>query len=230
MPESSSNTKSVTEAIYKHTLPIKTIKRCGPPNPKTTSLQEINYTNIQYYTALWAKQSSKKHKIWTDDGYIEIKGKTATLRDNFGKYLGSSQIKTLDEIESGMRLSMGSNEAELIDHLSCKPQYQSTALKSIHTDEFEENPRKLKKARTNFCFTPNLHLGRINTVCPVLDNENKHTGTETDNEISSKIKRKAATPASFSPVLCLGTTPAMRPAGKVSQRPDIHFDNTKHVT
>lgn len=180
--------------------------------------------NVQYFTAVYAKQSSKKHKIWTDDGYIEIKGKTATLRDSNGKIQGTTKLKTMDEVECGTRFSMGSNEAEIIDLMTNIPQYQSTSVQLFdETDEFQHTVKK--KPKTNFCFSQNLHLGRNSTVI-CSDVENKEPDNNTENTSKSK---KAATPACFKPALCLGRTPSMRQTPSAPKQSQPNFSNVNHI-
>ncbi|CAG7822235.1 unnamed protein product, partial [Allacma fusca] len=49
------------------------------------------------YSVLWAKSSTRKHKIWEGDGYLTIRGKDLTLKNVSGKVLETSRNHKLPE-------------------------------------------------------------------------------------------------------------------------------------
>lgn len=105
------------------------------------------------YNVVWGKRSTKKHKTFEGDGTLTISNKTATLRGADGSYLGSSTIKP-EEIEIGHRLTVGSNEVEIIE--------QTTGVKlpkrkADDCDEQEAENKKKSKSNPS-CFQTFLNL------------------------------------------------------------------------
>lgn len=48
--------------------------------------------NVLYFKVVWGKPSTKKHKTWEGDGFLELSEKTATLRDKDGAVLGTKSL------------------------------------------------------------------------------------------------------------------------------------------
>lgn len=113
------------------------------------------------YNVVWGKRSTKKHKTFEDDGTLTVSNKTATLRGSDGSYLGSSTIKP-EEIEIGSRLTVGSNDVEIIE--------QTTGVKlvkrKVDGDE-DPNAETKKKSKSNpASFQPYMVLSHSTTKKP----------------------------------------------------------------
>lgn len=74
---------------------------------------------------------------------MSISNKNATLRSSDGSYLGSSTIKS-EEIEIGARLTIGSNEIEIIEQAT-----GVTVVKRKSNDTEESNEPTAKKSKSN---------------------------------------------------------------------------------
>lgn len=91
----------------------------------TTIKETTNDENLQsvpsnkiIFNVVWAKKSTKKHKTWDGDGFLEITERTVTLKDENGKYIESTIILKSMELEEGSRIDVGSKEVELLEKLS----------------------------------------------------------------------------------------------------------------
>ncbi|KAJ6641570.1 DNA repair and recombination protein RAD54B [Pseudolycoriella hygida] len=127
---------------------VSVSERLAGPATKTTdenssiipSEYSDNSTAKLVYNVVWGKRSTKKHKTFEGDGTLTISSKTATLRNSDGSYLGSSTIKP-EEIEIGCRLTIGSNELEIIE------QTTGVQLPKRKTDDSEERQESESRKR-----------------------------------------------------------------------------------
>lgn len=105
------------------------------------------------YNVVWGKRSTKKHKTFEGDGTLTISNKTATLRCSDGSYLGSKTIAP-EEIEIGLRLTVGANEIEIIEQtMGVK------LLKRKANDSEDQDTETKKKTKSNpSCFQSYLNL------------------------------------------------------------------------
>ncbi|XP_065574814.1 DNA repair and recombination protein RAD54B-like isoform X2 [Artemia franciscana] len=71
-----------------------------------------------YFSAVWGKQSNRKHKKWEGDGVLVVSKKCVTLIDSDGKELGKLSNSKLKTFESGERFYLGSREVEILDPIS----------------------------------------------------------------------------------------------------------------
>jgi DNA repair and recombination protein RAD54B len=88
---------------------VITVKK--PENPEE---EQKENTDTIIFTVVWGKQTTKKHKTFEGDGTLQIRSGKAVLKDEQGKYLGSSTVK-LESLEEGTRLTISGNEVELIE-------------------------------------------------------------------------------------------------------------------
>lgn len=142
--------------------------------------------DTKYFSAVWARQSGRKHKVWTGDGFVEICGRFGQLRDLSGKLQGTTQLKadSADHLESGSRLHMGGNEAELVDRLSTMPIYEKLVS-------------EVAEAKSATSDTSNDAYTNMLVDSPSISK---------DNENEPK-KKKPAQQSVFKPILYLGTAP-----------------------
>jgi len=71
---------------------------------------------VRYFSCMWCKRSSKKHKRWEGDAVLVVRGRSATLQDQDGKELGSTTSyphAQLASLSDGETLVIGSKEVEV---------------------------------------------------------------------------------------------------------------------
>lgn len=61
--------------------------------------------NFTYFKIVWGKPSTKKHKTWDGDGFLELSEKTAILRDKDGSVLGTKSLLKPIVVNIGQILS-----------------------------------------------------------------------------------------------------------------------------
>lgn len=115
---------------------------------KETSTNEnllLSSSNKTIFNVVWAKKTTKKHKTWDGDGFLEITERTVTLSDENGKYIESTIILKSMDLEEGSRIDIGSKEVELLEKLS-----SNTVLKKIVVEPLveEQEVSSSKKAKT----------------------------------------------------------------------------------
>lgn len=98
------------------------------------------------FTVVWGKKTTKKHKTWDGDGFLEISDKTITLKNENGKYIDSTIILKSMELEEGSRIDIGCNEIELQEKLSSN----NIIVKKVVIEplEEEEHVSSFKKFKT----------------------------------------------------------------------------------
>lgn len=72
--------------------------------------------SARYFSVVWCKKSTKKHKKWEGDAVLIIKGRSATLKSLEGKELASTfgyKVKEVEAIEEGSLFSIGGKECEI---------------------------------------------------------------------------------------------------------------------
>lgn len=118
-PNVSSNWNKNPEPQPHHRVQQQSTSKCDEnvapiPSANVSNSNDHPSESKLVYNVVWGKRSTKKHKTFEDDGTLTISNKTATLRGSDGSYLGSSTIKP-EEIEIGSRLTIGSNDVEIIE-------------------------------------------------------------------------------------------------------------------
>ncbi|XP_077532436.1 DNA repair and recombination protein RAD54B-like isoform X2 [Haemaphysalis longicornis] len=72
--------------------------------------------DARYFSVVWCKKSTKKHKKWEGDAVLIIKGRSATLKSLEGKELASAfgyKVKEVEAIEEGSLFGVGGKECEI---------------------------------------------------------------------------------------------------------------------
>uniref|UniRef100_A0A1Q3EZ06 DNA repair and recombination protein RAD54-like n=1 Tax=Culex tarsalis TaxID=7177 RepID=A0A1Q3EZ06_CULTA len=107
---SSENHVRVLEAraAVRKPAPATAVRRS--PSPPTQQ-QQVKFR------VCWGKITTKKHKTWEGDGTLTVGGRSATLRDEDGKVIGSSGSVKVEELDEGARLIVGSKEVELVERI-----------------------------------------------------------------------------------------------------------------
>ncbi|XP_049810158.1 DNA repair and recombination protein RAD54B-like isoform X3 [Schistocerca nitens] len=118
----------------------------------------VNDPEKRVFNVVWAKQSTRKHKVWEGDGVLEVEGKTVILKDVGGKILGQSSNVKVSSFEDGTRLLLGGKEAEIVDEVKIT---DSISVSSKRTPDRQSDQKPTKKARkdililhkkpSNFC-------------------------------------------------------------------------------
>ncbi|KAL6260446.1 hypothetical protein P5V15_007972 [Pogonomyrmex californicus] len=68
------------------------------------------------FNVIYGKVSSKKHKTWDDDGFLEIIGKSAILKDLDDNIIGKITINP-NNVMKGSKLIIGNKQIEIIDQM-----------------------------------------------------------------------------------------------------------------
>lgn len=131
------------------------------PNPQSENVTGSTTTDDskQVYNVVWGKRSTKKHKTFEGDGTLTVSNKNATLRSGDGSYLGSSTIKP-EEIEIGARLTIGSNEIEIIERTT------GVALPKRKAVEDGDEADRENKKKSKSTFRPYLSVSTSARALP----------------------------------------------------------------
>ncbi|XP_025075415.1 DNA repair and recombination protein RAD54B-like isoform X2 [Pogonomyrmex barbatus] len=81
---------------------------------ESTSSPETKIKTI--FNVIYGKVSSKKHKTWDDDGFLEIIGKSAILKDLDDNIIGKITINP-NNVMKGSKLIIGNKQIEIIDQM-----------------------------------------------------------------------------------------------------------------
>lgn len=101
LKKSNSETNAPSTQTIKHELAKKTVKIDEQPQKENL----IQTCGKRIYAVVWGKKSTKKHKTWEGDGFLEVGTKSAILKDANGTEMGrATNIKT-ELIEDGYILS-----------------------------------------------------------------------------------------------------------------------------
>ncbi|KAJ8672727.1 hypothetical protein QAD02_003987 [Eretmocerus hayati] len=123
------------------------IKELGVQSNTVDSCAVKTVSNKRIYNVMIGKISTRKHKVWDSDGFLEVTDKRAVLKDENGKVLGSITVKP-DTIEEGSRLCMGGKEIEIVDQASSQDVQSSQSCNQ--KKETTEPPQKKTKLSKNF--------------------------------------------------------------------------------
>lgn len=86
------------------------------------------------FNILWNKLSTKKHKTWEGDGFLEVRSNNvATARGASGLFIGSSQINP-DKLYSGSRIVFGGKEIEIQEEVGTSS-YDTKEIQTSFTTE-----------------------------------------------------------------------------------------------
>ncbi|XP_015191189.1 PREDICTED: DNA repair and recombination protein RAD54B-like isoform X1 [Polistes dominula] len=94
--------------------------------------------NKLIFNVVFGKVTTKKHKTWDNDGYLEVSGKNAILKDQDGSIVGRTTVNP-QSLDEGFRLIMGGKEVEIIGRVTHDINLANNTCKSI---EDKEPPRK----------------------------------------------------------------------------------------
>lgn len=136
--------------------------------PNTAQTSSISNSNLPQnaegttFSVVYGKRSTKKHKTFSDDGFIEISNNLVVLKDANGMKVSTVPLR-FESIESGSVLAIGSNDVQVVDHLSGPPiaSGKPTGLAistNVEQNEPEEFQPKRKKTSQPSVFTPSLVL------------------------------------------------------------------------
>ncbi|KDE04608.1 hypothetical protein MVLG_04988 [Microbotryum lychnidis-dioicae p1A1 Lamole] len=95
-------------------------------------VQRVN--KVEVWTVQWREPQHRKNKTWERDGFLIIKGPSATLRDENGKTLGSTTLSM--PIEPELELKVGGRECKIDDTITyaeyVRQFHDSSAVVSAH--------------------------------------------------------------------------------------------------
>lgn len=85
--------------------PLLLVRNPTTPEPSSTTPTEA------YYTVLWRKKTTKKHKTFDGDGVLSVSNGSAILQDTSGKDLGRTTLKSLPS--PGDLISISGKDVEI---------------------------------------------------------------------------------------------------------------------
>lgn len=65
----------------------------------------LQTNNTSQFKVVWGKPSTKKHKTWDGDGFLEVSEKSATLHGDDGTILGTKSLLKPLQVEIGQILT-----------------------------------------------------------------------------------------------------------------------------
>lgn len=126
---SSKKAQSINACMYRTAagLGASTNRRLGSGkavhNKGTDELKEVKQPTFRYWRVMYAKPSSRKHKIWEDDGVLIVNEATFVVKGSEQEEVARSENVTLIDIQRlkcGYRLLVGSKEVEILEGISDK--------------------------------------------------------------------------------------------------------------
>ncbi|XP_058833751.1 DNA repair and recombination protein RAD54B-like [Topomyia yanbarensis] len=100
-----------------HARTLETLAKTRQPLAPRPVEEKQHCTKV-LFSVVWGKITTKKHKTWEGDGTLELTGKCATLINEDGKIIASSNGVKTEDFEEGSRVIVGSKELEIIEKLS----------------------------------------------------------------------------------------------------------------
>ncbi|CAH8573186.1 unnamed protein product [Schistosoma haematobium] len=158
---SQSQDLSINSNLVK-TAEYKPVSHCSSSPKMNNTPTNFNLSHAtkcsRYFEAVYAKASTKKHKKWEGDGFVEVEGRIIKLINEDLKVIASAsghKLAFLNEIDIGSVVHIGSYEAELISLIE-KPQLINLSSKSNDGTEALHAPAKIStsKPSTNLSFSP----------------------------------------------------------------------------
>ena len=132
-----------------------------------SSQNESSKENSRYFSAVWCKQSTRKHKKWEGDAFLIArppKSRLVILKDTNGKEIGRGSglpISKVRDLNAGEVLSFGGKDVELLDELN-EEQFKTQLLKPSD----EESPAPTPAPVPNVRFKPFAVPSRIGSPFP----------------------------------------------------------------
>ncbi|KAI7806213.1 putative DNA repair and recombination protein RAD54B [Triplophysa rosa] len=83
--------------------------------------QANSTSTVRYYSVMWCKASSRKHKRWEGDAVLVAKGRSVVLKDMEGRDIGRGSGYKASELESlceGQTLMVGGKQIEVMGVIS----------------------------------------------------------------------------------------------------------------
>ncbi|XP_043495651.1 DNA repair and recombination protein RAD54B-like isoform X1 [Polistes fuscatus] len=93
--------------------------------------------NKLIFNVVFGKVTTKKHKTWDNDGFLEVNGKNAILKDQDGSIVGRTTVNP-QSLDEGFRLFMGGKEVEIISRIS----HDINLTDTCNSIEEKEPPKK----------------------------------------------------------------------------------------
>ncbi|XP_012135180.2 DNA repair and recombination protein RAD54B isoform X1 [Megachile rotundata] len=145
----------------------------------------VAITEKMTFNVVIAKQSTRKHKKWEDDGILEVSGKRATLKDTEGNVIHTTTVNPTT-LEEGFRMYMGNKEIEIVDRVLCKKSLPDESSK----ETIPEPPKKKLKSSNVKPFVPfnSLQQGLKLTHNPLIMPPMYTSKNWAENEISKDEK------------------------------------------
>lgn len=112
-----------------------TINKCDTePNVNKPDLSHEEIKDKIAFNVVFGKVTNKKHKTWDNDGFLEVNGKSAILKDLDGSIIGRTTVNP-ENLNEGFRLYMGNKEVEIISSISLDKILTNNTCKDVEDNE-----------------------------------------------------------------------------------------------
>ncbi|XP_071561970.1 DNA repair and recombination protein RAD54B isoform X1 [Temnothorax nylanderi] len=144
----------------------------SPIRERKTLVTDSSETSAKIvFNVMYGKISSKKHKTWDGDGFLEVIGKNAILKDLEGKVLGKTKINPSNVVE-GFKSIIGNKKIEIIDQVSGEP-----SISEKRSEVAAEEPLQKK-----------LKTSTIGAFLSLKENDAVYEKKESTNSLEAKTK------------------------------------------
>ncbi|XP_053743425.1 DNA repair and recombination protein RAD54B isoform X1 [Synchiropus splendidus] len=119
--------------------------------------------DARYFSVLWCKASTRKHKRWEGDAVLVTRGHTATLKDMKGKDIGRGsgyKVLQLLSLSEGETLMIGGKEVEVLGLITKEDYAKGCCFQDCPVETEEALPSQVKLTSQRYKpFCPPLLAG-----------------------------------------------------------------------
>ncbi|KAK2582718.1 hypothetical protein KPH14_004988 [Odynerus spinipes] len=150
------------------------------------------------FNVVFGKKTAKKHKTWDNDGFLEVNGKHAVLKDEDRSIIARTTVKP-ENLDEGFRLFMGNREVEIINSIPLDVYLADNTCKNV---EDNEPPQKKFKSSLTGSRLPAVSLKKNLEVSPeALIMPSCYATTAHTNNISLESEQEVSVDACLTNVL-----------------------------
>uniref|UniRef100_A0A1I7SXR4 DNA repair and recombination protein RAD54-like n=1 Tax=Caenorhabditis tropicalis TaxID=1561998 RepID=A0A1I7SXR4_9PELO len=167
---------------------------------------------VARFVVLYGKASTRKHKIWEGDGLLVCYNDSCILKseDERDVICRSSALKSLDQLEDGRVINIGSWSVEIQERVDCAP--TKSEPESKPSSSFKPPPIAARSSPGNQSFTvpaptpPSKFVARSPLVTPAENVENRKRLAMESQDLKLETPKQPQKRASFVPPLIGSTT------------------------
>merc|ERR1719394_147577 len=147
--------------------------------------------DFRYFTCVWGKKSTRKHKKWEGDAVLRVGTTSVLLIDEEGIEIGRSsgmKVALLQNLEEGGNLGVGGKEIEITGVSDCA-QWEELVNKGKIKKKTESSSSKNNDDRN-----PPAKIAKLNESkpCPTVVNTPKHKPFRIPARVNSSLQQFTA--------------------------------------